>query len=280
MLANAWVAHIEHRTGGVAAARPTPSRLALPVQLLPYGLIGMGTVLMMIHAAEIISLPMLIMGLCMLLVLVRQWVVLRENVRLVAELRASHAIIARARDQAAQEARTDSLTGLPNRRFLDEHLVPLLAYHRRRHLPLSAIFLDIDLFKAVNDRLGHAAGDLALVRLGQCLGETVREGDILARYGGEEFVILLPDTAEPEALVVAERLRRAVAACPLLIGGDSATTLTVSLGVATYPEHGDTTEALLRAADVALYEAKAAGRDRVATPPIRAVRAGALAEIT
>ena len=134
---------------------------------------------------------------------------------------------------------------------------------RRHDSTVSAIALDIDCFKGVNDSLGHAAGDGILVLVAVAAEEQARQGDMLFRgVGGDEFVILLPETAMPEAVAVADRIRANVANATRLMYPESPTT--VSLGVAQGPREGKPPNALLLAADTALYRAKRAGRDRVA----------------
>jgi diguanylate cyclase (GGDEF)-like protein len=204
-----------------------------------------------------------VLAVCVLLVLARQWLMLRVNSQLLDALQASHAAVALARDEAAREARTDALTGLPNQRLLREYLTTTLAYHRRTGLPLALLFVDIDHFKLVNDRYGHPTGDLVLVEIGRRLRHGMREGDIVARYGGEEFVVLLPNTGSDEGLLVAERVCQGVRAAEVNLPDGETVAITLSGGIATYPAHGDSADALLRAADEALYAAKRAGRARI-----------------
>jgi diguanylate cyclase (GGDEF)-like protein len=160
---------------------------------------------------------------------------------------------------AATEAITDPLTGLPNRRALTDTLERLLAGARRHNRAIGVVMLDIDRFKTVNDTHGHEAGDLVLTRVGDLLKEVSRESDFMGRYGGEEFLVLMPETPVAGLRVVAERLRSGVAALDCGVPGG----VTASFGCAGFPGHGDDPNSLLRAADAALYEAKAQGRDRV-----------------
>jgi diguanylate cyclase (GGDEF)-like protein len=155
-------------------------------------------------------------------------------------------------------ARTDPLTGLLNRRALEELFSLELERAGRGGRPLSVIVGDLDRFKSVNDRLGHQEGDHALRSLAEELGRWKRRTDAAARVGGEEFALLLPETDERGAFLVAERLRRATKR----LFADGPCNLTISFGVATFPDHGDDGETLLRAADQALYAAKNMGRDR------------------
>jgi diguanylate cyclase (GGDEF)-like protein len=155
-------------------------------------------------------------------------------------------------------ARTDPLTGLRNRRAFEETIGAEVERARRGQRPLSVLVGDLDHFKAVNDRFGHPAGDAALIRVGQLLTSVRREIDPVARTGGEEFALILPDTAEQDAYLVSERLRSAVEKA----FNDESVPLTMSFGLASFPDHGATAEALLAAADQALYAAKELGRNR------------------
>jgi diguanylate cyclase (GGDEF)-like protein len=155
-------------------------------------------------------------------------------------------------------ARTDPLTGLLNRRALEELFAVELERSRRGGRPLSIVVGDLDGFKAVNDRLGHQAGDAALQTLAEDLNKWKRRIDMAARLGGEEFALLLPETDERGAFLVAERLRRATHRT----FADGPLPLTISFGVATFPDHGDDADTLMRAADEALYAAKDLGKDR------------------
>ena len=165
---------------------------------------------------------------------------------------------------------TDVLTGWHNRRYLQSRLHEELSRCRRDRTPLTCLMIDVDHFKSVNDRFGHLAGDEVLRQLADCISAEVRGSDVSARYGGEEFVVLLPRTGIGAGFLLAERIREAVAAEPFDLPAGAQLPVTVSIGVA---EHGagdddrDLTvvaERLLALADVALYEAKAGGRNAVA----------------
>ena len=161
-------------------------------------------------------------------------------------------------NQLEESARVDGLTGLLNRRGFEERFAQELARAKRSGERFSVVIGDLDSFKAVNDGYGHQAGDRALETVGQCLAEAKRASDEVARIGGEEFAALLPDTDEHGAYIFADRLRARVSdACRPLPGS-----LTISLGVATFPQHGHEGDSLVRAADQALYMAKRLGRDR------------------
>jgi diguanylate cyclase (GGDEF)-like protein len=153
---------------------------------------------------------------------------------------------------------TDELTGLLNRRGFHELFETELERARRSGQPLSLIIGDLDHFKALNDRFGHAAGDRALEQLALILQTAKRRIDTAARIGGEEFAVVLPDSDHHAAYILAERMRREVRETFMYEPYD----LTISLGVATFPVHGGTVEALIEQADDALYAAKALGRDR------------------
>ncbi len=159
-------------------------------------------------------------------------------------------------------ASIDPLTQLMNRRVLDERLEQEFARATRHRHPLACLMLDVDHFKMINDAYGHPVGDRILTRVGGVITTTIRKTDLAGRYGGEEFLVLVPETTGTGAQVLAERLRHAVAS-----GGQDGTGLpvvTVSIGVASTELGGPSAQDLLRRADEALYEAKKAGRDRVA----------------
>jgi diguanylate cyclase (GGDEF)-like protein len=167
------------------------------------------------------------------------------------------------RETLHEQSIRDPLTGLYNRRFLEEFLMRELARADRKKHALSIITLDIDHFKRINDSLGHGAGDMVLRRIGLLLQGYVRESDIACRVGGEEFALLLPEVAMPIATQRAEDIRKAVHEMTLKHEDQTLDGITVSLGVAAFPDHASTPEALIRAADQALYDAKYAGRDMV-----------------
>jgi diguanylate cyclase (GGDEF)-like protein len=161
---------------------------------------------------------------------------------------------------AVEQASTDALTGLPNRRYFDE-FTGLLAQRRRSGDAVGVLMIDIDKFKDLNDTHGHATGDEVLRAVGGAIVAAVREDDVPARYGGEEFVVLLRNPTPEEALDVGERVRASVAALelgPLGVAGVS-----VSVGVAVARDADQSIEELVKGADRALYRAKRAGRDRV-----------------
>lgn len=157
----------------------------------------------------------------------------------------------------------DPLTGLFNRRYLEENLQRELLRCQRRKLPLSVLMLDIDHFKRFNDTHGHAAGDALLARVGQVLQELVRNEDIACRYGGEEFTVVLPETDTETALKRAEQIRAAIGATTILHLRQTFGPATCSIGLATSQDERETPQQLLQIADAALYRAKGEGRDRV-----------------
>ncbi len=158
----------------------------------------------------------------------------------------------------------DELTGLYNFRYLEECLRRERDRSERYGAPLSLVMFDVDEFKRFNDAHGHQVGNQALAALGRVLSGCARDSDTPVRFGGEEFALVLPGTPKTGARLVAERLCRAVAEYRLASGdGAGSRKLTLSAGVATFPGDGDDEQALLRCADLALYEAKRAGRNRV-----------------
>ncbi len=182
---------------------------------------------------------------------------LRARVRNQLRRRQYQDLLRRSLDRSLELAVTDSLTGLRNRRYVQRHLDSLL----RTGSAATVLLIDVDRFKALNDRHGHAAGDVALKEVASRLREHLRAVDVVARYGGEEFLVVMAGAEEAEAAAVAERLRAAVADTPVMAGSLALTT-TVSVGFAT--TRGPTqVEALIGVADAALYRAKDAGRNRI-----------------
>jgi len=169
----------------------------------------------------------------------------------------------RLRETLRQQSVRDPLTGLYNRRFLEEVLDRELARLERKNLPLALIMIDVDHFKNFNDTFGHEAGDAVLRDLGGILQRNVRGGDIACRYGGEEFTVILPEADIEIGRLRAEILREAIRELRLVHDGKSLGPVTLSLGVAAFPEHGRRREHVLQAADASLYEAKNSGRNRV-----------------
>jgi diguanylate cyclase (GGDEF)-like protein len=172
---------------------------------------------------------------------------------------------------AENRASTDALTGLPNRRAMNDTLKRMAAHSGRTAQSLAAIAFDLDRFKGINDRYGHEAGDAALSAVGECLRENLRESDFAARSGGEEFLILAPNTDVEGARVLAEKLREALSReeVPPLVEP-----FTASFGIAVMPFHATSSESLLRRADQACYLAKERGRNRVVVAPSEDVATG------
>jgi diguanylate cyclase (GGDEF)-like protein len=157
----------------------------------------------------------------------------------------------------------DTLTQVFNRRHLNQVLEEELRNSLRKKQPLSIVMVDIDHFKAINDRYGHDEGDKALIHIASMLKASLRKHDIVARFGGEEFLVILPKAIMKDAVVIAERIRRSIEATPLSMDGEEVH-LTVSLGVAAVPAiWPDSKEEFIKCADTALYEAKGKGRNRV-----------------
>jgi diguanylate cyclase (GGDEF)-like protein len=159
---------------------------------------------------------------------------------------------------------TDPLTGLPNRRYLEERLTEELNRSKRYDYPMSFLMIDIDDFKAYNDNNGHQAGDLALQITGHCLKASLRSADVASRYGGEEFCILLPQTSMSEAAAIADRIRQRVATTHFPHGRNQPLgRVTISIGVSTFSKDINSAEMVIAAADRALYRAKSLGKDRI-----------------
>ncbi len=175
------------------------------------------------------------------------------------------------RQKLQEQSIRDPLTDLFNRRFMDESLETEMLRGTRNMRPLSVILIDIDHFKKFNDTFGHDAGDRVLRSIADLLRNFFRASDICCRYGGEEFAILLPDSSLQNAVVRANALRTEVKRLTLNYDSQSLGAITISMGVAAFPEHGSSSEALLRTADRCLYESKAKGRDAVTVATVRSL---------
>ncbi len=189
---------------------------------------------------------------------------MEENHRLVEDLQRKNRELETVNRAIQELAVRDGLTGLYNHRYFQESLSQEMTRSRRHGRVFSLVFLDVDFFKRYNDTYGHVEGDRVLKTLAHILKERLRNTDLAARYGGEEFVILLLETPKDKALLLAEDLRKRIEAASFSGGqGGSPVSITVSLGVAAFPEDGEETTLLVQTADQALYEAKRSGRNRV-----------------
>jgi diguanylate cyclase (GGDEF)-like protein len=214
--------------------------------------------------------------------LLRQYRLENENRRLVEDLSAKNQALlemnrvleakvserthdlASANSRLAQLAVTDGLTGLYNHRHFHERLALEVERSMRNGLPLSLLMIDVDNFKDYNDNHGHPAGDQVLRQLARLMTDGRRANDFVARYGGEEFCVVLVDTPKLTAAKVAERLRESVIEAPFEFSSSQPNgSLTISIGVATFPDDTSDSEAMVRSADAALYAAKHAGRNCV-----------------
>jgi len=186
-----------------------------------------------------------------------------SEIRLLNMLADQAAIaILNARLHAAmiKQALSDTLTGLPNRRALDERLEEEITRSNRSGRSFSVIMMDLDCFKEINDSYGHDVGDTVLQRIAACLLQTVRSADFLARYGGDEMTLILSESNLAQAKVVVRKIEENLEALRIGLPDGRSTTLTISGGIALYPQHADTASGLIRASDGALYQAKKNGR--------------------
>ena len=167
-----------------------------------------------------------------------------------------------AQTKLREQASHDPLTGLLNRRFLSERWTAETARSRRNGKPITVLVADLDTFKSTNDTYGHETGDAVLINFAETLTGQLRQSDIACRLGGDEFAMLLPETTLEDGAATANRIRDAFERTDLASSPGSCPH-TASIGAAAYPTHGETLEAVLRAADEALYEGKAGGRNRV-----------------
>jgi len=185
--------------------------------------------------------------------------------RMASALQAREAELQRAMHELETQAITDPLTGLHNRRYLWDMLGRELSKAGRSGKPVAVLMMDIDHFKRFNDTWGHEAGDLVLKGVAEFIRGQVRGSDIACRYGGEELVLILPEATAEIALERAQTIRGGVAALRLAQCGKPLGAVTLSVGVAVYPHSADEANALMQAADAAMYEAKKSGRNRVAS---------------
>ena len=170
------------------------------------------------------------------------------------------------RETLREQSIRDPLTGLYNRRFMEESLERELERASRKKQPLAVLFLDLDHFKRFNDTFGHDAGDMVLQSLGDLLRTFFRATDICCRYGGEEFAIIMPESSSEDAVKRADALRSEVKSLRLQYKKNTLGMVTLSAGVAAFPEYAATSAELLEIADKCLYESKAKGRDVVTAP--------------
>ena len=171
-------------------------------------------------------------------------------------------VLYKLQHKLSEAATHDALTGLPNRRAADDFMAQEALRAQRQGTPLSALMVDIDFFKKVNDQHGHAAGDHVLQTLARLLQERIRATDLASRWGGEEFLVLLPDTPPTGALKLAEQLRQAVQSTPF-VWQQKTVPVTISIGAATWSSGPFHANALIAQADAALYDAKRSGRNCV-----------------
>ena len=194
----------------------------------------------------------------------------------LASLMIERSLVLEQSERFEQLSVTDSLTGLYNRRFLKSRLEEELNRSTRQGFNLTVLFIDLDFFKSYNDVCGHIAGDRALRRTAEIIKASLRDMDVVARYGGEEFCAVLPGTSKEEALIVAERIRSEIERERFSGENDiPPRRITASLGVASFPEDGRSYTELVHASDVALYQAKANGRNRIVAAAPAGAQAGA-----
>ncbi|MGC1396376.1 MAG: diguanylate cyclase [Coleofasciculaceae cyanobacterium] len=167
------------------------------------------------------------------------------------------------RENLRNQSIRDPLTSLYNRRYLEESLFRELNRAKRKQQPIGIVMLDVDHFKRFNDQFGHDAGDTVLKEVAKFLQKHTRQSDIACRYGGEEFILILPEASINALKERAEQIREGIKALLLIHDDQALGKITISLGIASFPEHGLIGDALIKAADTALYRAKAEGRDRV-----------------
>jgi diguanylate cyclase (GGDEF)-like protein/PAS domain S-box-containing protein len=189
--------------------------------------------------------------------------VIQCNIRDITDRKLAHKNLLKSNDLLRQQSIRDHLTGLFNRRYLEETMVRELNRASRKNLPVGLILADVDYFKRINDTYGHAAGDAILRKLGEVLRENVRSEDVASRYGGDEFIILLPEASCEVTKNRAEKLLEIVRQAIIRFNEETFKSVTISAGVSVFPEDGSAAESILKAADLALYHAKEKGRNQV-----------------
>jgi diguanylate cyclase (GGDEF)-like protein/PAS domain S-box-containing protein len=189
--------------------------------------------------------------------------VIQCNIRDITERKQAQDALLKSQALLREQSVRDHLTGLFNRRYMEETLERELLRAARKQLSLGVIMLDVDNLKKFNDTWGHAAGDEILRALAGLLLGQVRGEDIACRYGGDEFILILPDASQVVTYERAELICEYARQFHLQFDGQNLAAVTLSLGVATFPEHGSTSTGILRAVDAALYRAKGEGRNRV-----------------
>ncbi|HDZ49280.1 hypothetical protein LCGC14_0185260 [marine sediment metagenome] len=193
----------------------------------------------------------------------KEWENRKQLAQAVAEQVSLSLANIQLRERLQQQSVRDPLTGLYNRRYLEESIQRELARAKRESSALSVIMLDLDYFKRINDDYGHSAGDKVLVAVSELLKNALRGEDLVCRFGGEEFTLIMPGANLEIAAQRGEQLRSAIEQLTIDIGDDTTLTVTSSLGIAAYPDHGGDAQLLLDEADDALYKAKHAGRNQV-----------------
>ncbi|WP_157178327.1 GGDEF domain-containing protein [Terriglobus roseus] len=186
-----------------------------------------------------------------------------DSIRQLAELTAMTIAGLQLRVKLENQSVRDGLTGLFNRHFMEIALERELARASRSKSQVAMLMLDVDHFKTFNDQYGHATGDIVLKEVATVFEAKIRSGDMVCRYGGEEFAIILPDVTVEGAFMTAERIRTAIAGMRLTSGLAMHSDLSVSVGVALFPQDAENSGDLLRKADAALYRAKHEGRNQV-----------------
>lgn len=193
----------------------------------------------------------------------KEWENRKQLAQAVAEQVSLSLANIQLRERLQHQSVRDPLTGLYNRRYLEESIQRELTRSKRENSPLSVIMLDLDHFKRINDEYGHSAGDKVLVVVSELLKKALRGEDLVCRFGGEEFTLIMPGATLAIAAQRAEQLRDAIEQLTIDVGDDVSLTVTSSLGIAAYPDHGDDAQLLLDVADEALYKAKHVGRNQV-----------------
>ncbi len=243
-------------------------RVTLLIALLQFG--GLAALMLLTPGLQRINWP----SLMAFIVFVGALGILTSimNRRQVEQIEKDRSLLRQSEARMQELAVRDSLTGLFNRRYMEETLDREISRAQRERRSLGVIMTDVDGFKHINDVYGHALGDAVLAGVGELLGNNIRKSDVACRFGGDEFILILPECSLADTVMRAETLRGMVEQATFKLDGAEIGQVTLSMGVSAIPEHDATAADLLRSADKALYEAKRGGRNRVVAAGIAAAK--------
>jgi diguanylate cyclase (GGDEF)-like protein len=243
-------------------------RVTLVVSLVQFGCLAV--LILVSPGLQRINWPSLIMF--MLFVATLGIVAGILNRRQMEQIEKDHSMLQQSEARFQALAVRDSLTGLFNRRYMEETLEREISRAKREKRYLGIIMTDVDGFKLINDSFGHVLGDTVLSHVAEILNRNIRKSDVACRFGGDEFILILPECSLEDTMLRAQSLRRLVEDASFLFDDADVGRVTLSMGVSALPDHGSDSKELMRAADRALYAAKKNGRNRVVTARVKATR--------